>query len=421
MPATSSAPFYLDGTLQHYAWGGFNYLYNFLAQVNTERRPAAEIWYGTHAKGPSRIPQNAQNLREIVEQNPVGFLGPQVAGRFDNQLPFLLKLLDVREMLSIQLHPTKMAAEVGFRREEALGKDRAAPDRNYRDDNHKPELGVALTDFYLLHGFRSDGEIEDSLLRFGNWHQHLLPIFQDKGIRGLYQHIMRLPQATINELLEPVVSLIKRAPSSDLENPLFWAARALERYSENGDRDRGVFSIFLFNLVHLRPGEGIFQDAGIPHAYLRGTCIELMANSDNVLRGGLTPKHIDVPELLKHVNTESVTPNILYPQISGIQDGWDDYLTPTADFHLQTLSPKSGTTIVVEAGQGPSILLLTEGKLTEHRYGLQLDRHHRAIFVPDDVVLELEVNMNSVVYRAKVGQAGLQDLAAGLGHHVSDN
>lgn len=420
MPTPSARPFYLEGSLQHYAWGGYNFLPNFLGKGNEERLPTAEIWYGAHPKSPSGLKGTDRNLQQAIEQDPVRLLNPQVANRYTNRLPFLLKVLDVREMLSIQIHPTKRAAEEGFAGEEANGPEREAPNRNYRDDNHKPELGVALTDFYLLHGFKPVVEIEDSMMNFAPWRKTLMPILAEKGVRGLYRYVMSANQQKIDEWLQPVVDMVDNQSMFPMSDVRHWVQQAVKLYSKEGHHDRGIFSLYWFNLVHLLPGEGIFQDAGIPHAYLHGTCIELMANSDNVLRGGLTPKHIDVNELLKHIDCSAVNPNILYPQIDGEEINWDRYETAAPDFELLVISRKSGETIYLYDSEGPSILLLTEGRISNHRYQLNLDQRQRALFVPAGVQIEFDVNADAKVYRAVVGKRGLHELAPGLGHHVSD-
>ncbi len=360
----------------------------------------AELWMGAHPKGPAQINGADKTLDQLIADTATETLGVRVASRFDNRLPFLFKILDVQAMLSIQVHPNKASAERGFAREEASGPERSAPNRNYRDDNHKPELGVALTDFYLLHGFRSSTSIRDTLVEIQGW-DTLLPILDAEGVSGLYRHVMEADQETIDDLLAP---LVMELAGGDYEKyqPEFWAARAVEQYGQNGHQDRGIFSIFWFNVVHLRPGEGIFQDAGIPHAYLEGVCLELMANSDNVLRGGLTPKHIDVPELLRLTNMMSVTPNVLLPQEQA--DGWSVYPTPAPDFRLRVAKPSTGKTLTVDTTTGPAIILLLSGKVKEQDGPLALTEQDRIAFVPAGLKFSLLAASESVVYLAEVGE-----------------
>ena len=397
MPTSTATLYPFAGVVQHYAWGGREFLPRFLRRDNPDGEPWAELWMGAHAKGPARLLDRSDTLDELIHSAPVDLLGAEVARRFRQRLPFLFKVLDVRDMLSIQVHPTKAAAEEGFRREEESGPARDAPDRNYRDDNHKPELGVAVTDFYLLHGFRDAAAIAASLDEIPGW-SSLAPAFEKGGVKGLYAHVMNAGQEEIDRLLQPLVDELEQG-TYDRSQPRFWAKRGVEQYTTDGHHDRGLFSIFWFNLVHLRPGEGIFQDAGIPHAYLEGVCIELMANSDNVLRGGLTPKHIDVPELLDNTRFEAVTPAILNPQ--GHPDHpWRHYPTPAPDFALDFIAPTTETTLSIQTQNGPAILLLMEGEASLG--SVKLSEAQRTVFLPAGQQYDARFAAGSKVYRARV-------------------
>ena len=387
-----------DGVIQHYAWGGTSFLPELLGKANADQQPWAELWMGAHAKGPGQLRGSEHTLDEVIARSPEELLGRQVADRFDGKLPFLFKILDVREMLSIQVHPTKEAAERGFAREEREGPARDAPNRNYRDDNHKPELGVAVTDFYLLHGFRAQEAIAESLRSIPGW-QPLVAILSSEGVRGLYAHVMHADQATVDGYLQPLVDRLAGG-SYTRDQPDFWAQRAVEQYTRDGHHDRGMFSIYWFNLVQLRPGEGIFQDAGIPHAYLEGVCIELMANSDNVLRGGLTPKHIDVPELLDKTRFEAVTPDILQATVGA--RGWRTYPTPAPDFRLQQAVVPAGETLTVDTSSGAAIALLLAGSVAGD--GLALDERGRTCFIAAGAQLEVTATEATTLYLATVNE-----------------
>lgn len=397
MPPSTLVP--LHPTLQPYAWGGTRFLADLLNRPNPDGEPMAELWLGTHPKGPAEIVGQDQTLDQYVADDPERILGKDVVKRFGG-LPFLLKILDVKDMLSIQVHPTKEAAEIGFAREEENGPDRSAPDRNYRDDNHKPELGVALTDFYLLHGFRSEAAIRETLNIVPGWAE-LEKALDNGGVKNLYRHVMEADRTDVNRLLQPLVDSLGQESDYTREQPEFWARRAVSQYSEGGNHDRGLFSIFWFNVVHLKPGEGIYQDAGIPHAYLEGVCVELMANSDNVLRGGLTPKHIDVPELLDKTRFEAVTPEKLTP--TDAAGGWQRYPTPAPDFQLYRANLDAGETLTVDSARGPEILLLLDGAVEETNGGPRLDAGRRAAFVPAGVRTTLQTGSETVIYRAGVG------------------
>lgn len=332
-------PIPLTGVVQHYAWGGYEYIPALIGQTNAAREPFAELWMGVHGRGPARLQLGASTplLSEWLGSHPEA-LGA-ARHRFGEQLPFLFKILDVREMLSIQSHPTKAQAEAGFRRENEAGISLEAPHRNFKDANHKPEVMVALTDFWLLHGFRPRAEIQE-LLESNPAFRPLQPYFGGQSIYSLYKAIMELPQARVDELLQPLYGQLQQAERLEKSSPGYWARRAFEQYSSAGF-DRGIFSIYLFNLVHVAPGAGIYQGAGIPHAYLEGVNVELMANSDNVFRGGLTVKHIDVPQLLQHLHFDSVAPKILTGQHRG---AWEvAYETPAPDFQLNRIDLPAGS------------------------------------------------------------------------------
>ncbi|HEY4335614.1 MAG TPA: mannose-6-phosphate isomerase, class I [Puia sp.] len=350
--------FKLQGKVQHYAWGGSAYLPQLLNQPNPDGRPFAEYWMGAHDSAPADLEGAA--LNEYVRRDPREALGAYTTDRF-GRLPYLLKILDVKDMLSIQVHPTKQNAELEFAAENKRGVAKDAPERNYKDDNHKPELMVALSEFWLLHGFKPAESLVATLgavpeLAF------LVPLFEKKGYQGLYQSVMEMPQAEVNRVLQPLLDRIlpaykkERLKKSEED---FWAARAALTYDQPGKVDRGIFSIYFFNLLNMHAGEAIFQDAGLPHAYLEGQNVEIMANSDNVLRGGLTPKHVDVPELLKHVRFEETHPRIV-PEEYG-PGRIAVFHTPAPDFELSKISLLKGELLTIRA-HSAEIFIVMEGK-----------------------------------------------------------
>lgn len=349
----------IKGKVQHYAWGGKEFIPALLGISNKEGQPFAEYWMGVHSLAPSvvRLTDNAYTgLHDLIRSEPGRYLGERVAAHF-RDLPFLLKILDVKDMLSIQVHPSKEEAQKGFDVENAAGVPLDAPHRNYRDNNHKPEMMLALGDFWLLHGFRKEEDLMVVLERVGEL-STLIPLFESKGYKGLYQFVMELPQEGVNELLQPLAARILplyTAGKLSKNDPDFWAARAMITYPDNFDR--GIFSVYFFNLVHLRAGEAIFQGAGLPHAYLEGQNVELMSNSDNVLRGGLTPKHVDVPELMKHTQFRAVVPQIL-PSVSHGEEQKLEF--PVRDFGL-TVGVVKGEKGYHFKTDGPEILMVLEG------------------------------------------------------------
>lgn len=323
----------LKGKVQHYSWGGYDYIPQLLSINNPEKKTYAEYWLGAHPNHPSIILQSGRELllNEFIQQHKE-VLG--AAQKHFNSLPFLLKVLDVRQMLSIQVHPAKVSAEIGFQKENALGIPLTASYRNYKDDNHKPEMMIALGDFWLLHGFKPADKLLNTLAAIPGFN-FLAEEFKNKGYKALYEKVMLMDQGDVNEILKPVMNkILPLYKNGELlkSQESFWAAKAVENFCRNNNYDRGIFSIYFFNLVHLKKGEGIYQGAQLPHAYLEGQNVELMANSDNVLRAGLTDKHIDVDELLKHVSFEQTIPDILGSDAA--IDAAIQYSTPAKEFEL---------------------------------------------------------------------------------------
>lgn len=349
----------LEGKIQHYAWGGKVFIPALLDISNTDDRSCAEYWMGAHPAAPSTIFIEGKNedLATLIKNAKEKYLGSQVLKHFSS-LPYLLKILDVRDMLSIQVHPSKEEAIKGFEKENRSGIPLDAPNRNYKDANHKPEMMLALSDFWLLHGFKVKEKLIETFSKVPEF-KPLLTLFNDKGYRDLYQHIMQLSQQKVDEILSPLAARIK--PMYDLgkvlkSSPDFWAARAMKTYPDRFDR--GIFSIYLFNLVNLKKGEAIFQGAGLPHAYLEGQNVELMSNSDNVLRGGLTPKHVDVAELMKHTRFEPITPQKMKPVILGKEK---HFICPVPDFGLSWIELSNGENYTSHT-TGPEIVFVLAGK-----------------------------------------------------------
>lgn len=396
--------FRLSGKVQHYDWGGTDLIPLLLNIENKSRQPFAEYWLGAHDTAPSEVEINEiefSPLNKLINANPELLLGKEVADQF-KRLPFLLKILDVKKMLSIQVHPSKHDAEKEFERENAEKIPLTSSNRNYKDDNHKPELMVALSDFWLLHGFKSPEKLVDILQNTPEL-KKLLPLFDQSGYEGLYQSIMEMPTHEVNNLLEPLLQRIiplynQHKLQKNSED--FWAARAALTFNEPGKIDKGIFSIYFFNLVHLRKGEGIYQAAGVPHAYLEGQNVEIMANSDNVLRGGLTTKHIDVKELMKHIKFKSINPQIIHPTLTGSKK---KYETPAEDFELSLVDMETGESISLSSYTTEIIFVLKGNVEMEQKNtnGLKLKRGQSAVLFAGAEV-EITANENSHWYLASV-------------------
>ncbi|HEY0677941.1 MAG TPA: mannose-6-phosphate isomerase, class I [Chitinophagaceae bacterium] len=376
--------FKLKGKVQPYAWGGTEFIPRLLG-TKPSGTPAAEYWLGAHETASSELINNNDSISliRIIKDYPDETIGSEVNNSF-GRLPYLLKILDVKDMLSIQVHPSKVAAEQEFAKENEAGIPLTDPKRNYKDDNHKPELMVALNNFWLLHGFKSPDQLKEVLNNIPEL-AHFVPLFDQAGYEGLYKAIMQLPQEEVNRILQPlldrIIPLYKEGKLNRSQED-FWAARASLTFGHAGNTDRGIFSIYLLNLVELKRGEAIFQDAGILHAYLEGQNVEIMANSDNVLRGGLTTKNVDIDELMKHVRFEPVDPWI----ISGtIQNGERVYKTPVDDFELSSFELTTGESGGFETGTTDIVIAIT-GKV---------------ILVSGDHQIELNAGESAVIFQGQ--------------------
>ena len=384
--------FSLKGVVQNYSWGGFEFISSLLGIPGGL---GAEYWMGAHPNFPSVVGEKEIPLNQLIEADKDQYLG---TAKDFGALPFLLKILDVRQMLSIQVHPDKASAIRGFEEEELKGIPVNAPHRNYKDRNHKPELMVALGDFYLLHGFKEKTALRKTLQTIPEF-EWLLPLFGEGDYRKLYETVMQLPQEKVNENLQPLIQRIVPAyENRELikSSADFWAARAFRDFCKSGQYDRGIYSIYFFNLLHLQKGEGIYQQAGLPHAYLEGQNVEVMANSDNVLRAGLTDKHIDIKELMKHVRFEETIPAIIHPQ-----GAHTVYYSPAKEFELHHYEIEKGSREF--RSDSPEILFNLEGD-TEISQGNQKMQLHpgSALYILPGIFYQLATRAGSSIYRVVV-------------------
>jgi mannose-6-phosphate isomerase len=362
----------LFGKVRAYAWGSRHFLAELEGRPAPSREPEAELWLGAHAGLPARLgSKDGQSLREAIAAEPELALGAEVRDRFDSELPFLLKVLAAAEPLSLQAHPNPAQARAGYAREQAENVPLGAENRSYKDPHHKPELLVALTPFRALYGFRrveATRRLFD-LLDVPALGPYLEPLAEADPRRALGQTFERLMRASPEEqraLAEATVARAARrlsvptTPDETLPLPgpfqreFQWATRLGALYPG----DIGVVGALLLNLVELRPFEGLYLPAGNLHAYLEGAGVEIMASSDNVLRGGLTKKHVNVAELLSVLDFSELEPTPLAATLEGEQ--WV-YETPAPEFRLARLRPQG--TLEVSDRSGPEVLLVTEGTL----------------------------------------------------------
>jgi mannose-6-phosphate isomerase len=335
----------LQGIHRHYEWGGKSFLPQLMHVDNASGKPFAEYWMGAHPSAPAILETNEGNfaLDQLIQENKIQYLGAKTADRF-NSLPYLFKILDVEKMLSIQVHPSKSNAVIGFEKEQRAGIPIDAPNRNYKDQNHKPEVMVALSDFWLLHGFMPATTLKERLENLLPL-QSLLPIFGQEDYAGLYSYFMRLHQEAADAILKPLLELaVEEVAAGKVEksHPHWWANKYYGGIVPEANIDKGILSIYILNIVQVPKYQGVFQGAGLLHAYLEGQNIELMANSDNVLRGGLTPKHIDIEELIQHIQFEPTHPNILKgDEINSFEI---QFPCPVPDFGLTKIAISVGET-----------------------------------------------------------------------------
>jgi mannose-6-phosphate isomerase len=376
--------------------------------------PEAELWLGANPGDPAFLeaPKGEVSLLQAVVADPEGQLGAATRARFGDALPFLLKVLAAEEPLSLQAHPSSEQAAEGYRREERLGIPVNSPVRNYRDSSHKPELLVALQPFEVLAGFRPAAQTIELLRALAvSDLDPFIDLLNDQsdadGLRALFTTWITAPQPDVDVLVTAVLDGAINYLSSGATKFAAVAKTVLE-LGERYPGDAGVLAALLLNRITLGPGEGIFLSAGNLHAYLRGVGLEVMANSDNVLRGGLTPKHVDVPELLRVLNFNPTTESQLRAptHADGLASFYD---TPTAEFAASMLTlgdDQLGHEVDAPSRHdGPQILLCIEGATAVHGKSgaLTLTRGAAAWVAADDGPIRLVAHEPTKIFRATVG------------------
>jgi len=384
----------LGGVIRHYDWGSLTSIPELVGLPATGE-PWAELWLGAHPSAPSSVGGRHQPLDELVAADPVASLGRRVAERFGS-LPFLLKVLAAAAPLSLQAHPSIAQAEAGFTREDSEGIALGAANRSFKDRLHKPELICALTEFEALCGFRDPSSTLGILATIGTdaldtVRSRLEADPGPEGLSELFRYLLLLGPAEGAALVEPVVAACREdGPDTGV------AERAM--VAELGARypgDAGVVTALLLNLVTLQPGEALFLGSGRLHAYLKGTGVEIMANSDNVLRGGLTSKHIDVGTLLEVVDPTPSRPVVQRPALVG---GVATYEAPVPEFSLSRIEVDGDAAAV----EGPAILLCTAGAVDVG--SRTLERGAAGWIAAEDPPQDL--SGRGTVFRAGVGTAG---------------
>lgn len=404
----------LRGAVRTYAWGSRTAIAEFTGNPSPTAHPEAELWFGAHPGDPAwlRTPDGERSLLDAVRADPDGQLGAAARTRFGDTLPFLVKVLAADEPLSLQAHPSAAQAVEGFAREEGLGIPVSSPIRNYRDRSHKPEILVALDEFEALAGFRPAAHSVELMRALApgalDPFINLLAGHSDAdGLRALFTTWITAPQPDLDVLVAAVID--GAIGYLRAGHKIFAAeAKAVLELGERYPGDAGVLASLLLNHITLARGEAIYLPAGNLHAYLRGVGVEVMANSDNVLRGGLTPKHVDVPELLRVLDFHPVTAEVLRPGIfrDGLELGYD---TPAPEFAVSVLhldGEHLGHEVDAPArADGPQIVLCTEGSavVRAKTNAVTLERGAAAWVAADDGPIRLVADRPATLFRATVG------------------
>lgn len=372
----------LQNAVQGYAWGSLTAIAE-LRGAPASATPEAELWMGAHPSAPSRLVEGGQPLGELIASAPEKNLGATCMRRFGPRLPFLFKVLAAAHPLSLQAHPTESQAQEGFDREEATGLPVTAPNRNYKDRNHKPELLCAMTPFWALCGFRDVAVTNQLIAALGSkgLTQACAPLTKDgpDALKAVFVSLLGLGPSAAAELLSDAINacIMHKVAQGPWKDECAWAERLAALYPA----DVGAVVSLLLNVVRLDPGEAIYLPAGNLHAYLEGTGLEIMASSDNVLRGGLTKKHVDVPELSRVLDFRAGPVNILRGE--GERPFERVYPTSAPEFELSVIR-LAGESTPPLMRRGPEILLVTRGDvLARGRSELFLTRGD-TLYIPFD-------------------------------------
>lgn len=359
-------PFLLDNPIRHYQWGTHDGIASFLSRKVPDTTPCAEYWMGSHPAAPSLVCHDERTiaLDELIASSPEVFLGKHTATLYDGRLPFLYKILSAARPLSLQVHPDKDQAEAGFDRENKAGIPLDSPVRNYRDANHKPELLTAVTPFRALCGFRDHAK---SLALLSSCGTPLLQpaialLANSRDYLAFYRYLLELPSIGRRELTESIATRAQQMRDTGVTGRAAGTDEYIQALDLAGElasihpADVGCLSPFFMNIIDLEPGQSLYLYSGILHTYIRGTGMELMASSDNVLRGGLTDKHIDITEFLSVLDRRPYHPSVILPDT---ESGRRVIRTPARDFELSFIELDKGD-CPLPAGR-PSILLCTKG------------------------------------------------------------
>lgn len=354
----------LKNPIKNFLWGSRTAICEHFGIDNPSCDRQAELWMGAHPSSSSFVSQDGVDvsLYDMISSNPEYWLGKNIK-EHSSSLPFLMKILAVEQPLSIQVHPSKVYAELGFSEENRRGIPLDALNRNYKDENHKPELVYAITPYKAMNGFR---EVHQIISNFDNLDlpalkEYFQPFKQDpksSTLATFFRCLLGLEGAQKKQAIDELIISVNMLQEEHL---LYQTSLLISDLYKIYPEDIGLFTPLLLNVVELQPGEAMFLHAETPHAYLYGLAIEVMANSDNVLRAGLTPKHIDVEELIKNTKFEPIAFEslVLNPSYEGISR--KIYSVPVEDFRFEVVSPKDMITFDIFS---PEVLLCLSENVT---------------------------------------------------------
>jgi mannose-6-phosphate isomerase len=393
----------MKNTIQEYAWGSHTAIADLMGNQSPSTIPQAELWMGAHPKAPSLVKYDDKwvSLLDLIKKFPADILGKEIAAKFGNKLPYLFKVLAASKPLSIQAHPSIKQAKQGFERENRLGIPLDSPNRNYKDENHKPECICALTPFLALYGFRKISEIISLMKKIclkvlDKELNNLKRQPNSEGLKSFFHSLITMNNPRKKQIIELAITNAKKL--SEDNQGFKWIVNLYKEYPN----DIGIFAPILLNLISLKPGQALFLPSGELHAYLDGLGVELMANSDNVLRGGLTKKYIDVPELIRVLNFEEKKVDILISKKNKNCEKF--YNVPAEEFVLSVISDEKNLSYISPEKRSVEIILCTDGKASISDVGMKENiplTKGTSIIIPSSVK-KYKIEGKATLYKASV-------------------
>lgn len=360
-------PYLLYNKIQNYVWGtkGKDAFIPKLLGINAEENvPYAELWIGSHPKAPSEVLIDNKRipLNELIKNFPVEILGKKNAERFNNSLPFLLKVLSADEPLSIQAHPSKQEAKILHARDPI----------NYPDENHKPEIAIVLDELTALVGFKKISDVKNIIKNYTGFKKYInhevytkilesqphSDLDEKEKLKAFYSSIIKDAEKNRDNFTLLINSIKKEIEHIDRPDKKEFENLFLKMFEKYG-YDIGLISILFFNLIKLSKGEALYTPAGMPHAYISGNIVECMANSDNVIRAGLTSKFKDINTLLELIDYTPGEPELVKVEPN---NNLKHYITPADEFDVKLFNMKAGS-VYEQLSNKPIVFLIMEGSL----------------------------------------------------------